>query len=346
LYSQCKLERSKDDFSSSQTVSSQDVTLASVFPLIGNKKPWELVMSFIWVDSAFSISVTHQSQSYSTSLSSIFFKFKDGTVIRKVAPSYASDYDTGLGYNYTSTGFEMTKDEIMIFASKDLLKIQAIFKYFPDHPVVEEEIKNKSIERIRKDASCILSETSSITYEKKDVKSDIKVDVKYECKYEKNIIDDFTKKRIVLTQPETIYNVKISEDASAFYSVCGSNISGSNGLQFNRGYRTGNPVKEDVLKNIMQFDQIALLLDNDEVINLNDTEIVEMARNGSAYVGIKVFAIESDSIWQKLHTIPLKKFRVSMKNKEIGTQEIEKKYAKSIMNIIDCVDALAIPKSK
>ena len=169
LYSQCKLVKIKDDFGGETSALTKDVTLASVFPLVGSKQPWELVMKFMLVEGSVSISVTHQSQKYSTSLSTIFFKFKDGTVLKMETPATSGDYNTGLGYSYTFTSFDLTKEDLMLFASKDLLKFQADFTHFPDYPIVEEEIKSKNIDKIRKDASCILDELNILAQnEKKD----------------------------------------------------------------------------------------------------------------------------------------------------------------------------------
>ncbi|OFY51337.1 MAG: hypothetical protein A2W85_03685 [Bacteroidetes bacterium GWF2_41_31] len=158
LYSQCKLERKTDDFSTKKTVYSPDVTLVSIEPFGSGKFFWNLDMSFYKEDSTLVLYITHASQSYSSRVFSIFFKFKDGTIIKKSESVNSSDYAPGNPYRYTFTVFSLTKDELKIFAMTELEKFHAEFTQFDAYPVIEKEIKKKSIEKIKKDASCMLLE--------------------------------------------------------------------------------------------------------------------------------------------------------------------------------------------
>lgn len=343
LYSQkCNLTKVKDDFASSPSVSflSKDVTLASVFPLIGSKKPWDLVMHFLLVDGSLSISVTHQSQSYSTSLSSIFFKFQDGTIIKKEAPSTSGDYNTGLGYSYTWTGFDLTKEELMTFASKDLLKFQCSFSYFPDYPVVEQDIKNKSVEKIKRDASCILEEFNSATNVKKE---EIKV-IKYECKYTKDEIDAFTKKRTVYTNNEILFDTKKNGERM-WFTAFGANINGVNSIQFEWGLMGDAIVDKTEVQTLLRFNRLDLLLANEKVVTLMDSEVPKFSNQSNYFISYKLFSV-SDSLWDELKTAPIKKLKLSFNNEEKAPEDIDPKYAKSFMNVVNCIDALGIPKSK
>jgi len=348
LYPQCKLERLKDDFNSGQTVYSKDVTLASVFPLIGSKKPWDLVMNFMLVGSSISISVTHQSQKYSSSLSSISFRFKDGTILKMETPISTGDYNTGLGYKYKFTGFLLTKEELELFASKDLLKFQASFRYFPDYPVVEENIKSKSVDKLRKDAACMLDEFNLAYNTKKEDKKEIKDVAEYKCSYEMDKIDGFTKKRNVLTNAALLYDKKL-DGGHCFFQVCGCNNNGVNGLKFHYCINVNGIAQiEEVIKGVMLFDQVEILLENDESISLKTDAVSEFLLQSEVNTAwsFKLFTIENDSIRQKLKTVPLKSLRLSMNGKILWTQEIDKEYSKSFMNVINCVDALGIPKTK
>lgn len=348
LYPQCKLNIIKDDFDSSKSASSKEVTIASVFPVIGSKKPWDLVMNFMLIDGSVLISVTHQSQKYSSSISSIIFKFTDGTVLNKEKPNAITDYNTGLGYVYKSTGFLLTKEELELFASKDLLKFRAIFKYFPDYPVVEENIKSKSVEKIRKDAACMLDEFNLASNTKKENKKEINDVTEYNCSYEMDKIDGFTKKRNVLTKAALLYDKKV-DGGQCFFQVSGCNNNGVNGLKVDYCLNViGIAQIEENLKAIMLFDQVEILLENDEPISLKTDAVSEFLLQSQVNTAwsFKLFTNENDSIWQKLKAIPLKTLRLSMKGKELWTQEIEKKYSKSLINVINCVDALGIPKAK
>ena len=61
LLAQCNLKKIKDDFSSSQAISSKEVNLASVFPLVGSKQPWTIRMIFTIINNVCMIEVTHVS---------------------------------------------------------------------------------------------------------------------------------------------------------------------------------------------------------------------------------------------------------------------------------------------
>jgi len=349
LFSQCKLERSKDDFSSNKFVSSKDITLISVFPIIGSKKPWNLDMSFMLVDSLISISMTHKSQSYSTSLSSIYFKFQDGTIIKNEMPSTSSNYNDGLGYDYKITSFSLTKDELLSFASKDLLKFRADFKHFPDYPIVENEFNSKSIDKIRKDASCILDEFNSVRNTKKDDKKEKMDLVEYKCGYEIDKIDEFNKKRIVLTRAAIIFDDKLN-GGHTYFQVCGSNLNSVNGLKFYRCFNVNrfDEVDQTNVKNLMLFDQVELLLENDDVISLKNDVVSEylIQNQANSAWSYKLFTIDNDSIWQKLKSNPLKMIKLSMNGKDLGLKKIDNIYSKSIINAINCIDILGINKSK
>jgi hypothetical protein len=350
LYPQCKLVRSKDDFSESQITHSNDVTLASVFPLIGSKKPWEITMQFRITDSTYTIVVTHASQSYSAALQSIFFKFTDGTVLKKETSNGSGEYESGFGYKYTFTIFLVTKEELLRFSQTDVSKFQATFTYFPDYPVVEQEVKKKNIEKIRTDASCILSEIAIISTAKKEVK--VEIPYEYECKYETNKIDDFTKKRTVITLPAVFFDLKLANNhGSTFFQVSGSNLNGINGLKFYRCINVNTmggtaSISEANARTTMIFDQVDLLLENDEVVSLKENEASDFVYRVSPIWSFKLYTINNYSIWKKLKTIPLKKIRVSMAGKELFTNEMDKKYAKSIIKVIDCIDTLGITKPK
>jgi len=347
LSSQCKLIRTKNEFSASlSSVSSKDVTIASVFPILGSKKPWNLDMSFLLVTGSVSISVTHKSQSYSTSLHSINFKFDDGTIINKGDPGSSGDYDTGFGYEYTYTLFNVTKEDLEIFATKKIVKIQAFFNNFPDYPNIEGEIKTKNAERIVLDASCMLDELKSVELDSKNKESNQAVS-NYECKFDKDIVDDFTKQRSVLTKPATIGEIKMPDGRiSWFIDVCGSNINGKNGLTFSRGLNNfvtfgdgGASIGE-----ACKFNQADILFEDGEVLSLKDEIVSEFTIDKIAYRCRKNFSVSDTLAWEKLKTKTVKKIRFSLNGIEKITQELDKKNFESIEKVVNCISTLGIPK--
>jgi len=342
---QCKLEKGDRNFSSSQVTYTNEVKLMSVFPVIGTKKPWTLVMSFYKVDSGYLIQIIHKSQSISSEIGKISFKFKDGTMITKNYQLSVGDYNTGFGYSYTYTNFPLAKEELKKFASSKLVKFQALLENNSDYPVVENKIKKGTAEKIRNYASCILSYHNSVPNAKKVIKDDFNAP----CKYAEDKEDDFTKKRTVATSPEFIYDIKSPSGSESFLTVDGSNVGGSNGLQFNMGVTIKNVVNGNVneagIEKALSFDQIELLLENGDVINLKEGPS-RVIRNMYTWYGYKLFTIKNDTLWKKLKTFPLKKLRMSIKGQLKGTQAVNKQYSRSIMRVINCIDKLNIPKSK
>ena len=343
LYAQRKLVKDKDDFSSVQTVHSKDVKIASVFPIIGRKKPWDLVMSFWKTDSAFSIIITHEDQAFSSEVADISFKFKDETIIKLDKAANTGRYNSGFGYYFTFTVFSISKDDLQKFGSVDLVKFNASLKNNADYPIVEEEFKKKISENLREDANAILAVKDPLPQPKKEIKSDFDDP----CKYLIDKVDDFSKKRVVLTNSSIIYDTKVANFGDNVMNVCGSYNNGAIGLQFTRGmnYTGSGRVREEELKAIIVFDQLDLLLENDEVVSLKEKDAAQYIKNG-AYYGYKTFTIDNDATWTKLKTIPLKKIRISLVGNELDTQIVDKGYVKAIMKVIKCIDMLGISKSK
>jgi hypothetical protein len=347
LFSQCKLESKTDEFSSIKTINSPDVTLVSIEPFGSTNSFWNLDMCFKILNNALQIQVTHASQSYSSRLDFIYFKFKDGTLIKKTEVVNTGNYNSGHGYDYTYTTFSLTKDELLKFSSTELDKFQAEFTHFTDYAHIEKDIKTKSVGKILKDANCILSELNKVQEALGNSKENSFSESETSCKYEKDLIDDFTKKRIVLTKPGTLIETKMPDGSRAgFSNVCGSNINGVNGLKFSSGlaniisFNDGGASLGEALK----FDQVDILLENDEVVSLQDKEASEFSVSTSEYSSSKLFTILDANIWNKLKTTPIKKMRVLLNSKEKPTQEIDKQFKNAIIKVISCIDALSIPK--
>lgn len=345
LYAQkCNLKTIKDEYASPPSVSvvSEDITLGGAFRVLGDALPWHLDMKFFLDNGQLSILITHhQSHSEGTSLlNSIFFVFKDGTVIRKEEPIGSNDFSAA----GTLTGFVLTKEELQFFASKDLMKFKVEFKFFPERPIFENEIKQKSIDIIRKDASCILSEYNTVNNVNSNSDKTIKENTKYVCKYTKDEIDAFTKKRTVYSNNEILHDV--SKDGKRMWlNVFAVNINGTNNIQLEYGFMCNNEVDKAEVQTLLKFDQIDLLLDNEKVLTLKDGVMPKFNIESNYFICYKLFSV-NDSTWVELKNSPLKKLRLSFNDVEKAQQVIDPKYSKSLMNVINCIDALGIPKSK
>ena len=158
LYSQCKLTTKKDEFTSKITINTENLTIADVFPIIGDKQPWDVTISFYKVDDALAFVLTHESQSYSDDINEIYLKLDDGTVIKKDKRLSDGSYNTGFGYSYKFSVFGLTKDELSSLSKNKVIKLRIVFSYFPDYPVYEKDLKDKKSSALKQMASCLLTE--------------------------------------------------------------------------------------------------------------------------------------------------------------------------------------------
>jgi len=171
--------------------------------------------------------------------------------------------------------------------------------------------------------------------------------VEYKCKYELDKIDNLSKKRSVFTNKSVVLDVN-AEVGHTLLQVCSSNIDGVNGLKFEYCFNKDIAKFEEFAKSHMLFDQVNILFEHDDGINLKTDAISEflLQDHANSACSYKLFTFENDRRWQILKTNPIKRITMFKDGKELWTQEIEKKYSTSFMNVINCIDNLGITKSK
>jgi hypothetical protein len=177
----------------------------------------------------------------------------------------------------------------------------------------------------------------SITYAQKTNKN--------VCKYETDKIDDFTKNRNVRTEPGVLMDKKPSAaeillevGGRVMFNVVACNNNGINSIEFDWVATNENAVRP--------FNQVDLLFENGDVINFMDEKESELLNKYPWIFSYKLFEINNDSIWYKLKTSPVKKFKISINTKELSSNEIDNKYSESVMKVINCIDNLNIEKRK
>lgn len=169
------------------------------------------------------------------------------------------------------------------------------------------------------------------------------------CKYALDNVNDFTKKRSVETEWETIIDVKkggfglsvqdvLDASVRVIFYVSGNNNDGVNGLEFQWGANkygyTG------------QFDQVDFLLENGDIVSLKDEKYSQSSHDESWHYETKRIVIADDYTWNQLKNTPLKKIRLLIAGEELKNLDIDKKFVNSIMKVINCIDVLGIPKSE
>jgi hypothetical protein len=162
LYSQkdCNLEKSIDKFDSSLSMSTKDVKLFGVFPIIGNKGQWNLNMKFNYYSgSNITIFLTFEKQYDRANVGELTFKLKDGTVIKKTESLNTGDYNGALsGWVYTYTSFVLTNEELEKLTLSKVESFRATLLNFSDYPVIEENLKPGRADDILDYAACLLKE--------------------------------------------------------------------------------------------------------------------------------------------------------------------------------------------
>jgi hypothetical protein len=266
----------------------------------------------------------------------------------------AGTYNTGLGYRYASTAFAITKEELMKLGSVDLLKFQASLKNNINYPLVDEELKQKNSDKIRINATCILTEFNLATSKTDNKDSDKKISkdvIEYKCGYNLDKVDAFTKKRSVLTKPGVFFDLKMDGGGHIFFQAEASNTNGINGFRFwycitKQGISQYKETDLASVKSIMLFDQVDIMLENDKPVSLKTNEISEFLFQPqlNSLWSYKQFTVENDSLWQSFKTMPIKTLRASINGKVLWTQDIDKNYSTSFIKVINCLESLNLPK--
>jgi hypothetical protein len=339
VYAQ-KLSKKVDKYTSKTIVMSDDRILFDVFPIIGSKKPWDVVMSFSLMDKEISFVLTHQSQSYSSKIISISFKFQDGTIIIKEGPGSSGDFNTGFGYKYTFSGYSLSKEELTKFANSDLEVVKVDFEYFPDYPTIEEAVKKKNKELIKKDAIAVLKEWENM----KVISNANGPDYSFNCNFEYDKTDEFTSIRKIITSPSLIFQEDLG--GIAYYlNVSGVKNNNKDGLRFIIGFnitddRLKATIPDEMMKDKVKYNQVALLLDDGKVLFFKDKEPNQFTSSSKHYRFFKFYDIENDSIANILKTSPIKKVRLMLDDKDMETRDAKPEGKNAIINVLNCIQTL------
>ena len=157
LYSQCKLIKNKDDFSSKVLIMTEDVEIANVFPILKSGDPWTLSVSLYLNDSTIGLILTHQSATNFDYINEVYFKLDNGIVITKTNRVTQKLYHQGVYYTCYSTFF-LSKDELINLSKNKVVKYKVVFSNFPEFPVYEKDLKDKKSLSLKEWSSCLLAE--------------------------------------------------------------------------------------------------------------------------------------------------------------------------------------------
>ncbi|MBL0202355.1 MAG: hypothetical protein IPP81_20020 [Chitinophagaceae bacterium] len=158
LYAQCKLDKKKDDYTNKVAINTKDITIGGIGPKFGsNKKPWDIDLSFRFKDSTISLILTHASQGWASGINKFFLKLDNDLVITRDSASGEGKY-RGENYTYVYSFFTLTKDELSALSKNKIVKCKIVFRYNPNFPVYDEEVKDKKSNEVKELADCLLKE--------------------------------------------------------------------------------------------------------------------------------------------------------------------------------------------
>jgi len=154
----CDLTTKTDEFTGRKTVATKEFIIMDVFPIIGNRKPWDIKISFVYTNDTTKIVVNHSSQYVASVIKRISFKLANDQVVIKDTPMRGLEYKR-LGYDMQYTVFNASKEEIAKFSNSEIVKIRVEFFLPMDYdPLYEKELKGKKATPIKDIAACILQE--------------------------------------------------------------------------------------------------------------------------------------------------------------------------------------------
>lgn len=158
-YTQCKNTKSTDDFDSKISIRTQAFTIMNTpLSFIVGKTPWKVEMHYYTQGDTLGVYLEHSSERLPSLIQYIYFKFSDGTIIKKTDPIEYKRQNGWGGENSVATSFVLTKDELLKFTQVEVQKIKFEFRYFPDYQVVENDVNKNKAKQYMKFAKCLMSE--------------------------------------------------------------------------------------------------------------------------------------------------------------------------------------------
>lgn len=160
---QCNLYSKKDDFDGSITYWTKQVKIASDgVGILADQLDckFRIFAHFVYGNNKAVLVLTEKESFCSCAPSSVTFKLANGVVITKSNLRQGPERSSGIGgesehYSY----FDLTKDELALLASQEIVKYRIREAGCTDHPVIESELSGKAARQIRDAVKCVLSKS-------------------------------------------------------------------------------------------------------------------------------------------------------------------------------------------
>jgi hypothetical protein len=132
---QSKNTKSSDDFDSTSSIQTQAFTIMNTpLSFIAGKSPWKVEMHYYKKEDTLGIHLEHSSEGLPRAILYIYFKFTDGSIIKKTDPIEYKRQNGWAGEKSVGTSFVFTKAELLKFTRVSFDKIKFEFCYFPRLP--------------------------------------------------------------------------------------------------------------------------------------------------------------------------------------------------------------------
>jgi len=162
LYAQCKLDRSKDDFSGVVTIQTKPFIIMPISYFKESKMVfWDIYLSFGAKDNKLFLILDHKT-SAPTNIKSFDIKFTNDSVLQYEGPSERGPAKRRFAEDITYSSFEIAKEELTKFSQYDVQKMRVTFEDDAKFPAKTESKFVKANAIIQQNASCVLSEFNAI----------------------------------------------------------------------------------------------------------------------------------------------------------------------------------------
>lgn len=156
---QCDLNSKKNDFDGSVTYWTDQVKIASDgVGILGDQFDcrYRIFLHFVFGSNKVVLVVTEREKYCGCTPGSITVKFANGVVVDKGNLRLGKERTNEIGESEHPSYFNLTKDELVLFATEPVAKFRIKELRCPDHIAIEDAMPRKAAERIREDAACVL----------------------------------------------------------------------------------------------------------------------------------------------------------------------------------------------
>jgi len=159
LQSLGQCHKSKDEFTGNSSMWTDKISITKGGGLTMLKKfdddcRYKIYLQFMAKDGKFYLTMAEDADYCFCTITGVMFKLGNGKTIIKQNLKASKEVKTALGSEQYSF-IEITKEELAILATEAVVKVRVISNGCVDHPSIDEELEDKTANKIREGATCM-----------------------------------------------------------------------------------------------------------------------------------------------------------------------------------------------